>query len=389
MNQYRSTENDSAGGTAIKFWAAFGLLWAALYAYVGLSWVSGPYFKRVPVGPTPIPDWMVTIFNIYIPIGVAGYLFCFYWFVIRARLRSGQWSSDSLLFVVFTLLVFQDPMINYWQPVFTFNAYFWNMGSWVGEIPGWQSIVAGEDGRTQAYPLLFIMPLYGYALFTFTIAFTWMMRLIKARFPQINNVALVFIAWFAATVVAAVLEGSWLRLGFYGYWSGHPSWTLFHGHYYQLPLYESLLLGAWWTAFSSMRYFINDRGENIFERGLSQLSVGDGMRTVMRFFALLAGGSCIYMASYNIPWWGFSLGAHEWPRDVQERSYFTNFICGPGTDQACPSRSMPLSKRGAVHFDPQGNLIVPEGVAPPGSETVDDFVTGKTTAESVSKTTTK
>jgi hypothetical protein len=39
----------------VKMWALFGAAWVALIAYVLIKWVTGPYFKSVPAGPTHVP----------------------------------------------------------------------------------------------------------------------------------------------------------------------------------------------------------------------------------------------------------------------------------------------------------------------------------------------
>jgi hypothetical protein len=70
------------------------------------------------------------------------------------------------------------------------------------------------------------------------------------------------------------------------------------------------------------------------------------------------------------------IGLHPaaWPRDVQSRSYFTDYICGAGTDRACPGPAVPLVRNdngnpraGSAYLDPTGKLVVPPATKLPAA----------------------
>ena len=55
-----------------------------------------------------------------------------------------------MLLVACGLMFFQDPLLNYFNTWSTYNTWMWNRGSWVQDIPGWQSYgePGAHDGRT-------------------------------------------------------------------------------------------------------------------------------------------------------------------------------------------------------------------------------------------------
>jgi hypothetical protein len=56
----------------------------------------------------------------------------------------------------------------------------------------------------------------------------------------------------------------------------------------------------------------------------------------------------------------------SYPADVQKRSYFTDGICGAGTDTACSGPNVPIPVgNSSARVGPNGTLTVPKGTALP------------------------
>jgi hypothetical protein len=75
----------------------------------------------------------------------------------------------------------------------------------------------------------------------------------------------------------------------------------------------------------------------------------------VRFLALVGACNVIFLVCYSLPNALLGLYASPWPKDVIDRSYFS-YLCGPGTDYACPGPGIPIPRPDSVHVDPDGRL---------------------------------
>ncbi len=187
------------------------------------------------------------------------------------------------------------------------------------------------------------------------------MRRARQRWPQISALQLVLVTFAFFALFDLIVEGSFMRLGFWTYAGAIRSVTLFAGHYYQFPLYEPLLFGATWTGFACLRFFRNDKGESAVERGSHELRVHAKTRTVLRFLALAGAANVIFIATYDVPINLIAIHGDAWPADITSRSYLTDGLCGSGTTYACPAPSIPFPHGDSDHVAPNQTLVLEGG----------------------------
>jgi hypothetical protein len=352
----------------IKWWAGLGALIVAFILYVLSDWIAGPYFKRVPAGPSDVPAHME----------IAGFLFqvlswpvalgMIYWFAVRPWRGERTLTLDGMLVIAFATLWFQDPLSAYGGHRFVYNANLINFGSWVHSVPGWQSF--GQPGEMVVEPIAMIGGTYVYAFVLVMTLGTAVMRRAQARWPQMGKAGLIGCTFVAMCLFDIVFEGIiFMPLGIWEYPGGHLS--IFPSTYHAYPLHEMLTTGALFTGVAALRYFRNDRGETVVERGAERIG-SPRRRTLARLFAIIAAVHVVMFVSYNMP--NYLVGTHsnDWPADLQKRSYFTNGICGERTDRACPSAATPLVRNdnsgeggGSTYLTRDGRLGLPEGARVP------------------------
>jgi len=347
----------------VKIWAFFGALIVAFETYVLVKWVTGPNFESVSAGVTPVPDPIKIAGTVITYGGFVAMFYLIYRFVWKVWRQQRTVTAEGLLLIWFaTFSWFMDPFANMFTPFFTYNSWFPNMGSWVADIPFWQSVTSGQPGAMQSYPMLFIVTAYVWGLWGVVSAQAWSMRRMRARWPRMSTPALVWWSYWWGFVVFMLLEIVYMRCGIYGYHAAIPELTLWVGEYYQFPLYEAMFAGFWCLGYASLLYFRNDLGQTIVERGVERIKSGGASKIGLRFLALTAISTVIYMVSYNIPYWILNISTNEaWPEGRQGESYWNNGICGPEADRVCGDPRLPLQFNDTGYFNIDGEFILPEG----------------------------
>ncbi len=344
----------------VHVWAIVGGAFLVLTAYVLIRWVSGPYFEPVASGPSEPPLYMKIPLVANAVVLWAGLPFVLWFFLVRPWVRERRITLDGMLLMSMGLMMFQDPILNYYSAWCTYNAWLFNRGSWAPHFPGW--VAHEEPGHTVPEPLLTNIPGYMYGVLLLTIVGCVVMRRIRNRWPAISNLRLILATYAIAIVFDAFMEGLiLLPIGFYSYPGAIQALSINAGTYYQYPLYEGLMWGGVQTALCCLRYFTDHRGRTVAERGLDRIRGGLVKQQFVRFLAIFGAVSACFFVFYNIPATWFGMHGDAWPADVQKRSYFNPGVCGDGTDRPCPDPVLPLPTKRSGYVNVDGELVLPDG----------------------------
>lgn len=344
----------------VNVWAVVGALWTALTVYCWGAWLYLGHARPSPLGPTPVPTWQKVSawsWQIFFMIALA---VAVWKLIIKPYRADGRIGFDGLFGLSWVMLwALQDPWANYTVQQFNYSAVVTNLGCPQCHAPGWQS----PGGENMAEPLLMGPGMYMAFFVGFCVWANKLMASAQVRWPRLGNLGLVGIAVGFMIFWDTVAEIVWIRTGMYHMGGGIRYITLWHGHWYQMPINENVMWGLTWGLIACLRYFKNDRGETLAERGLSKLDFGSKQKTALRFLALVGIMNTIMFLCFNLPHQWFSTHADFFPAEIQERSYFTNGMCGLGTDYACPGPTVPMSSGpDSGHATPWGTFQAPKGL---------------------------
>lgn len=348
----------------IQIWATAGGLLLAVQVYVWARWITGPFFQRVPGGPISPPMYMRAFLTMNAVLMCVALPVAIWWFLIRPWLRERRITLDGILLVSMGLMFFQDPLLNYFNTWCTYNTWLFNRGSWSSDIPGWVS--PEQPGHQVSEPLLINAPGYAAGVLVITILGCWVMRGMKSRRPNITNLRLILLTYAFTFVLDFVMEACFmLPFGLYTYPGAIRSVSFGAGTYHQWPVYEGLMWGAVQAGLCCLRYFTDDRGRTVVERGLERVGGGFARQQLARFLAVFAAVSACFFFFYNVPAQWVGMHADPWPADHLKRSYFNGGICGTGTGTPCPDPVLPVPTKRSGYIDTNGRLILPDGARVP------------------------
>jgi hypothetical protein len=334
MSRLMTAEADGSttarSGATVYWCAAVGAAFLAFELYLYVRWITGGNVKPNTRGSTAAPGWMTAAVDVHIALGIVTLIGCIWWFLVRPWQQGRRVTSDGLLMLACMTCFWGDLAANYFRYAVVYPTTWPNIGSWYNFIPGWHS----PRGNLQAEPIVFFLPMYAVCMFGFTGIACAAMRRVQARRPQTGKLQLFLVSWVLMAIVDLVLELLWVRLHLFVYPSTIRSLTLFPGHIYQFPVYESVCWGCGWAWLSVVRFWRNEHDETIVEHGLSSDPGSTRRKLVLRFLALCAAAN-IGLLGYNVAFSLISREGARWPADFTSRPYITGGLCGPGASYSC------------------------------------------------------
>lgn len=231
------------------------------------------------------------------------------------------------------LAAWQDPGVNLIRPVFAYNSALFNRGTWAYFIPGWVS-----KGAENPQPIIYTLANYVLFMPLAVAGLDALIATVRRRMPRLNTAGLIAMLFVTFIVLDIVIEQMFLRMGLWAYPRVDHRWSVFGGTMNQFPLYESIAFGGLVNVAGIIVYcFRRTDGRMITDTGIDALR---HRRTVsaIRVLALSAVFN-VFMLVFNL---GFNVvNQHAGTTPSHVPSYFSNQMCGIGSDPPCPAPSSP------------------------------------------------
>jgi hypothetical protein len=340
----------------VLWWAGLGVTFLGFQTYLYLAWVVSGNAKRTPNGADPVWPWTKVVVHSYEAASCIAFIAVIYLVLIRPWWRDRQISFDGMLCIAFLSIYWQDVLFNYSGASGTYNTEFFNLGSWLGNVPG----VVQPNAERFAEPLLFSPLFYVYGFLGFVVAGCATLRWARRRWPRTSNLGLVAMVLLLFAAFDLILEIPILGMMNIEWYPGAPSWaTLFHGQRWQLPYHEVALVAIIFTTWTYIRFCRDDKGYSIAEKGIERVPTSDGRRLTIRVLALIGIFNLSYLFLYMLPWNLMGPRQSAWPNVFLEHSWMRDGLCGEGTTYACPGPAIPNARPDSPHLAPDGTLVVP------------------------------
>ncbi|WP_428312974.1 spirocyclase AveC family protein [Hydrocarboniphaga sp.] len=323
----------------VLVWAGIGAVFAAFECYVWARWIGSDNFAPRPVDVDSVPELTRQVIHVTQVISPIVCAFIMLKFLVAPLIRERRFTLDGMLVVSYFTLWFQDPMGNLASTQLYYSSYWINMGSWtLGSLPGWIS----PAGNHLPEPILVMG--FGYLWLGFLAGMSafWLMRRIRDRFPRCSALELSLAALALCVVLDIVAETALAAAGTFAWPGAIKGLSLFHGKPYQFPMYEGLLFGAVIASGGVLRFFRDDKGLTLVERGVDKLSLPQPTRTTLRFFAVYGFMHLFMAVVYSIPMIGFGMISDPF---LRYPSHLENGMCvlGPQQDQ-CPGPGIAMPR---------------------------------------------
>jgi hypothetical protein len=339
----RSTSADARARTRRRLTGVdyLAIVGVAIVCYALWTWgawlLDGPrqiVAFRDPNSPT---RWIVHLYEAAIVIVAVALTVR----VVRQCRRERRLAYDAVLIIAGFFTLFWDPMVNWMQPNFMYSSQWINVNTWTGNAP-W---VVNPTAGLMPQPIVFIGLIYPFGILLFCMALNAGMRAARRRWPNLSTAQLIAGTYLGAFLICLLLEAPMFLLNLWGL-PGAPAALAIFDDNHRFAWAEYLTTSFVFTAIASLRFFKNDRGETLAERGLNGASATRRVVTSILATITLSAMSMWVLLLVQIP-----AGLHSSPYPQGYPKHLINNLCDvqPGMNTAygpCPGTpgfTMPIS----------------------------------------------
>lgn len=267
--------------------------WLALAGGPFLLWQAWNYVAWLAAGPRAVTAYRdhhvaawgaARVFEAAIVVASLGIAT----FVVRGCLRERRLTFDAQIVLAGALLVWWDPITNFIQPLFLYSSEWTNLNTWCGQAP----FVINPQCGALPEPIVFIPLVYSFGFLGCAVIVNGIMAALRRRRPDLPAAGLVAAGLVGGMTIYLVMDSVMMRLNLWK-WAGYPDALSIFGKQSKIPLSTALAAMVFFGSLVSVRFFRDDRGRTVFERGLDHLPA---RRRALLSFAAFVGFTQVVFA---------------------------------------------------------------------------------------------
>lgn len=182
-------------------------------------------------------------------------------------------------------------------------------------MPTWVSLNQDRFPEPLAVGLSYIFWVFG-----FMVVGGMLFDKIRQRFPTMSTATFIIVGYLVCVVLNTVGEVIGMLIGWFAYPGVWSAFSIFEDTRYKMSLFSPLFGGLQLFLWVGLRYFRDDRGLTLVERGVDSLRISTRSKTVLRFLAIYTGLTAAVLV-VNV---GFNLqGLHSSQFNKDTPSYLT------------------------------------------------------------------
>lgn len=236
--------------------------------------------------------------------------------IVRECRKERRLVFDAIMVIAGFFTLFWDPMVDWMQPNFMYSSQWLNLNTWVSNAPG----VINPTAHLMPQPV-FIMLIYPFGLLGFAMILNHGMRDMQRRFPRIGHLELIAFTYAYGFGIGFALEAPMFLANLWGL-PGAPAALSFFGNNHRFAWAEYITTAIVFTTFAAVRFFRNDKGQTIGERGLDNFGVA--ARTSISVFATIA---MFAMSMWALLLVQIPAGLHSSPYPAGYPAHLINGLC--------------------------------------------------------------